>query len=180
MHELLKIQLLDLPASGWQWHGNVSRQLLENEDLGHIDALHGLCRDVRWDVDLQRRGDCYHLQGRWHARADRHCSRCNVCFEWGMQGESLRDYHLAATDHGVDADGDACLDEALTPPGRVTLLDVLREDIWLAWRPVVMCRADCKGLCPYCGKSLNEGPCACPVDEGDHPFAVLRTLKLDK
>ena len=24
----------------------------------------------------------------------------------------------------------------------------------------VLCREDCKGLCPKCGKNLNEGPCS--------------------
>ena len=29
-----------------------------------------------------------------------------------------------------------------------------------------LCREDCKGLCPMCGKDLNDGPCTCkkPVD----------------
>jgi uncharacterized protein len=27
----------------------------------------------------------------------------------------------------------------------------------------VLCREDCKGLCPLCGKNLNEGECSCPA-----------------
>jgi len=172
LHELLKIELLGLPASGWQWHGEISRQLLEDADQGHVDALHGLRRDVRWDVDLQRRGACYHLQGSWHARVCKHCRRCNIAFKRDIQGESQRNYRLAAGE-------DTGEDEVLAPPGRVNLLDVLREDIWLVWHPTVVCMPDCKGLCPHCGKDMNRGPCACPVDDDDHPFAVLRTLKLD-
>jgi len=172
LHELLKIELLGLPASGWQWHGEISRQLLEDVDQGHIDALHGLCRDVRWDVDLQRRGGCYYLQGSWQARVCRHCRRCNTVFKQDMQGESRRNYRLAAGE-------DTGEDEALAPPGRINLLDVLREDIWLTWRQTVVCMPDCKGLCQHCGKDMNRGPCACVAGDDDHPFAVLRTLKLD-
>ncbi len=42
----------------------------------------------------------------------------------------------------------------------------------------LLCREDCKGLCPRCGKNLNEGPCGCRP-EVDSRFAVLQKL-LDK
>ena len=41
-----------------------------------------------------------------------------------------------------------------------------------------LCRPDCKGLCPKCGKDLNEGPCDCR-DDIDPRLAVLEQL-LDK
>jgi len=39
----------------------------------------------------------------------------------------------------------------------------------------VLCREDCKGLCPNCGKDLNEGPCNC-TKPGDARLAVLAQL----
>ena len=41
-----------------------------------------------------------------------------------------------------------------------------------------LCREDCRGLCPKCGKNLNEGSCGCGK-ETDPRFAVLEQL-LDK
>ena len=41
-----------------------------------------------------------------------------------------------------------------------------------------LCREDCKGLCPKCGRNLNLGPCGCGK-EIDPRFAVLEQL-LDK
>lgn len=41
-----------------------------------------------------------------------------------------------------------------------------------------LCREDCRGLCPKCGKNLNDGPCGCGK-ETDPRFAVLEQL-LDK
>ncbi len=41
-----------------------------------------------------------------------------------------------------------------------------------------LCREDCKGLCPTCGKNLNLGPCGCRK-QLDPRFAVLEQL-LDK
>ena len=42
----------------------------------------------------------------------------------------------------------------------------------------VLCREDCKGLCPTCGTNLNHGPCECRKEK-DPRFAVLEQL-LDK
>lgn len=39
-----------------------------------------------------------------------------------------------------------------------------------------LCSEDCKGLCPICGKNLNEGPCGCKR-EINSPFSKLLNLK---
>ncbi|HPY99894.1 MAG TPA: DUF177 domain-containing protein [Clostridiales bacterium] len=44
------------------------------------------------------------------------------------------------------------------------LLDLDRlatEDLFLNLPTKVLCKDDCKGICPQCGKNLNEGPCRC-------------------
>ncbi len=42
-----------------------------------------------------------------------------------------------------------------------------------------LCKEDCKGLCPRCGKNLNEGPCGCR-GEINPQLAVLQQLLMDK
>jgi len=37
----------------------------------------------------------------------------------------------------------------------------IREEIILNYPIKVLCSEDCKGLCPICGKDLNEGQCDC-------------------
>jgi uncharacterized protein len=39
----------------------------------------------------------------------------------------------------------------------------------------LLCSEDCKGLCPICGKNLNDGPCSC-VKPTDPRLAVLGQL----
>ncbi len=58
------------------------------------------------------------------------------------------------------------------------MTEVLRQDVLVALPVHVLCRDDCKGLCPTCGKNLNEGPCECPADT-DPRWAVLRDLLND-
>ncbi|MDR3207490.1 MAG: DUF177 domain-containing protein [Oscillospiraceae bacterium] len=39
-----------------------------------------------------------------------------------------------------------------------------------------LCREDCRGLCPQCGRNLNEGPCACPPGDIDPRLAALKAF----
>jgi uncharacterized protein len=44
----------------------------------------------------------------------------------------------------------------------IDLRPAVREELVLAVPQWVVCRDDCRGLCPRCGKDLNAGPCGCP------------------
>ena len=42
-----------------------------------------------------------------------------------------------------------------------------------------LCGEDCKGICPECGKNLNNGSCDCSRDVTDPRFDILDSLNLD-
>ena len=39
-----------------------------------------------------------------------------------------------------------------------------------------LCKEDCKGVCPECGKDLNEGVCGCKTDSHDPRLQALAQL----
>jgi DUF177 domain-containing protein len=43
----------------------------------------------------------------------------------------------------------------------VDLRPAVRDELALLAPRYVVCREDCRGLCPRCGKDLNAGPCGC-------------------
>jgi len=53
----------------------------------------------------------------------------------------------------------------------------VREEIILAMNPYVVCKPDCKGLCPRCGTNLNNGSCDCTEEDLDPRWGALRELK---
>jgi len=55
------------------------------------------------------------------------------------------------------------------------LSDVLETSYILSTDTKFLCREDCAGLCPKCGKNLNDGPCGCKK-EIDPRLAVLGQL----
>lgn len=44
---------------------------------------------------------------------------------------------------------------------RLHLDPLIEEDVILALPVKFLCKESCKGLCPICGKNLNDGPCGC-------------------
>ncbi|HJW89988.1 MAG TPA: DUF177 domain-containing protein [Anaerolineales bacterium] len=57
------------------------------------------------------------------------------------------------------------------------LTEVVRQGLMLAEPMHPLCQADCKGLCPNCGKNLNEGPCECEPELMDDRWAGLEVLR---
>src|SRR6185436_6751772 len=58
----------------------------------------------------------------------------------------------------------------------IDLTPAVREELILAVPRYVLCRQDCRGLCPRCGHDLNIGPCDCPPPP-DPRWDALEALK---
>ena len=58
---------------------------------------------------------------------------------------------------------------------RYDLDPLITEDIFLDLPSKLLCSEDCKGVCPRCGKDLNQGSCSCEK-EVDPRLAALKQL----
>ena len=66
-------------------------------------------------------------------------------------------------------------------PHHLSLDNFVRDALLTAVPIKVLCKQDCRGLCPICGTNLNNSSCSCmskAADEpdGENPFAVLKDL----
>lgn len=99
-----------------------------------------------------------------------------VCDRCGEEFESLKEMPLDATIVEENPEDDPAL---FTLEGNELDLSALLSTCFiLDMETKFLCREDCKGLCPKCGKNLNRGPCGCRKSL-DPRFAVLEQL-LDK
>jgi uncharacterized protein len=57
------------------------------------------------------------------------------------------------------------------------LEDVLREQVLLALPLKAICREDCKGLCPHCGRNLNQEQCNCAEPLEDPRWSALKDIR---
>jgi uncharacterized protein len=60
---------------------------------------------------------------------------------------------------------------------QINLLPMVRENLLLAVPLGPLCREDCPGFCPHCGKDLSESECSCDNTVIDPRWAALETLK---
>ncbi|MCX5710030.1 MAG: DUF177 domain-containing protein [Candidatus Omnitrophica bacterium] len=77
------------------------------------------------------------------AKARFHCSRCLEEAEIVFEKKFTLNYPLSRSDRFIDLNPD------------------IREELIVNYPVKLLCKADCKGLCPKCGKNLNEGGCTC-------------------
>lgn len=64
--------------------------------------------------------------------------------------------------------------------GRVIdVMPQIMESVYTLLPTKVLCREDCKGLCPSCGKNLNEGSCSCGNENIDPRLEALRNFKAE-
>jgi uncharacterized protein len=119
------------------------------------------------------------LRGHLETELDLQCARCLE----PVKQDVKRDFELLYRPVGIDAGRDelsvtdAEAEIGYYQGGGLLLEDVLREQVLLALPLKITCRADCKGLCPQCGKNLNQEQCSCSIEIEDPRWAALKEVR---
>jgi uncharacterized protein len=118
-------------------------------------------------------GGGYALRLRFHAAAAGPCMRC--------LGDAAQPVDVEAREVDVPAEGgDAELESPYVEHEKLDLRGWVRDAFALALPSKVLCREDCRGLCPVCAADLNEaGPDHDHERPPDPRWAQLRELKLE-
>ncbi len=101
--------------------------------------------------------------GRLATRVEVRCARCLEPVESAVESDFDLLYRPLGADAGRDEMG---INQAETEIGYyrgegLLLEDVLREQVLLATPARTLCREDCKGICPRCGRNRNLEACQC-------------------
>ena len=117
------------------------------------------------------------VQGDLHAVAALPCARClepvSVPIDFELEEVFVPTIDIA-TGHALtpeEEDPALWIDEHHI----LDMHEVVRQDVLVAAPIHLLCRDDCRGLCPQCGQNLNEGPCDCKP-EIDPRWSALATL----
>lgn len=66
--------------------------------------------------------------------------------------------------------------EAFMEGYELNIDSLIENEIITSWPMKVLCRPDCKGLCPVCGKDLNTGACGCDTFVPDPRMAAIMDI----
>jgi uncharacterized protein len=128
-----------------------------------VSQLHGA-------ITFSRTPQGLYAQGRLQAITHEQCVRCLVDVDQILTCK-IGDLFFYPPEDAPD--------DALTVGEdiHIDLAPLVRENMLLSMPIRIVCRPDCKGLCPNCGQNWNEGPCTCQQETADNRWAALEDLK---
>jgi len=181
------IEIHELELHPIDFEENIRPDVLDlGEDLRQVGALHtsGRAQLVQEQHSKHQIVKDIRLEGSLAARVELACARC---LEPVLQDVNHK-FDLLYRPLGADAGKEELSVTAVEAEvgyyqGEGLLLeDVLQEQVLLALPLKAICRDDCKGLCPHCGKNLNAEQCACAEPLEDARWSALKDIrgKLDR
>jgi uncharacterized protein len=106
----------------------------------------------------------------FHARMHGPCQRCLE--------DAVLDIDLRGREYQAEVpDGDEQLSTPYLSGDQLELSAWAHDLLGLALPDKILCRPDCAGLCPVCGKNLNEEPHEHEEEHGDPRWAALEALR---
>ena len=136
--------------------------------------------DIRFDTPLHVEGTITNTSGYIRmllTLSVSYTAPCARCLE-DVSGSFSFDVERTVVTQAMAADlTEERIDElVVVEDGFLSLDELLTECLELSLPFRFLCSEDCKGLCPRCGKNLNEGPCDCEEKEVDPRLEPLRRL----
>ncbi|MCS7221243.1 MAG: DUF177 domain-containing protein [Anaerolineae bacterium] len=170
-------------------HYNVAQLLKEptgairhyrlDEDVTGIDPTLVLTQRLQGDIMMLRTVKGILVTGNLITRIEVLCSRCLEPVDLPLEVNLEEEFQptvdvitgqrlpMEEEDQALWIDAHHILD----------LTEVIRQNLLLASPLHPLCRESCAGICPECGKNLNEGPCECVFTEIDPRWSILASFK---
>jgi uncharacterized protein len=129
--------------------------------------------------DIAKDKQHFQLTGTVATTLELPCSRCLEPFTTPVHSQfSLRyqphTHNVGEGEREIEEDD---LSTAFYDNDQIDLRQLMREQFYLSLPMKPLCRSDCRGLCPICGRNLNRETCDCKREWEDPRLAVLKTLK---
>ena len=164
VHATLQLRLVGLPTGHSTQHGRlefVALDAAEEEEPYAVDV----------DCDVETMGSRVLVRGDVRGTAQSTCHRCLRPF-----ARTLATRFEVTLQKGVT---EADSEDIVSVPENAAEYDLaphVREAVILEEPIRLVCRVDCKGLCPRCGGDLNQGSCGCG-EVSDPRWSPLERLR---
>ena len=148
---------------------NENESLTLHEEIDLSDVQDNFREPVSADITVKNRAGIVEFLADVAFNYYCECDRCLEPLKKSYQFQFSHILIAQVTDDESD-------DYIQAPDYKLDTVSLLRDDILLELPSKFLCKESCKGLCPKCGKNLNEGSCSCVMHEPDPRLAVLKKL----
>ncbi len=149
------------------------------EELNPVDERVSLTAPAAVNGKVRLSGNQVFVNGHVEARAQVECDRCLKPVELPVNADFTLEY-ISDLDYQTARAVELTEDEmsvSVFDGEAIDVDEIVKEQILLAVPTRMLCREDCKGICPECGTDRNTGECNCVTKEIDPRWAVLKNLK---
>lgn len=146
-----------------------SRSFDLHDDIPELTAEVGVRGPITGDVKLTRTTHGILAEARYTVEINLECGRCLEPARTRIESTITEEF-LPVTNivtglpETIDADPD---EPRVNANHELDLTESIRQDIVVQQPLQPLCRPDCPGLCPDCGRDLNAGACDCRVREAE-------------
>ena len=170
---VMRIELVNLEHG----KGDFTR-VYQPDELGSFDERVSVVEPVKVSGSVRVTAAEVLVNGHIETRARVECDRCLQPVELQVK----TDFDLQYITGGAYESSDAAelnqedLTVSVFDGETIDVDEIVKEQILLAVPTRMLCRPDCKGICPDCGIDRNTGDCACGNEEVDPRWAALKNL----
>src|SRR5215213_3553191 len=148
------------------------------DDLNPVDERIRLIEPVIVKGNIRLAGAEVFVNGHIDTRAQVECDRCLRPVELPVNAVFALEY-ITGQDYQssqVAELTDEAMSVSVFDGEAIDVDEIVKEQILLAVPSRMLCRDDCKGICPECGMDRNTGECSCVTDNIDPRWAALKNL----
>jgi len=149
------------------------------EELNPVDERVKLTAPATVNGKVRLSGNEVFVNGHFDTRAQVECDRCLKPIELPVSADFELEY-ITGSEYESTAVAElteAEMSVAVFDGEALDVDEIVKEQILLAVPTRMLCREDCKGICPECGTDRNRGECNCETKEIDPRWAALKNLK---
>jgi uncharacterized protein len=149
------------------------------DDLNPIDERVRLIAPATINGKVRLSGQEVFVNGHLETRAQVECDRCLQPVELPVTTDFALEY-ISGSEYESSPAAELTEDELSVSVFEDNVIDVdeiVKEQVLLAVPTRMLCREDCKGICPECGIDRNTGTCNCVTDDIDPRWAALKNFK---
>ena len=161
------MNISSIPEDGLQKELELPVKVHDHQDTAHVF------------IKLSTLGKMVFAEGTVKISATLKCSRCLKDFSYPLDltfsgeytptevSDEEKEYELAENELNLDFYSNEEID----------ITELVTEQILLNVPMKPLCDPECPGICPVCGKDLNEGACSCRTEKVDPRLSPLERLK---
>ena len=149
------------------------------EDLNPVDERVNLIAPAAINGKVRLSGDEVFVNGHLDTRARVECDRCLKPVELPVNADFTLEYISGSEYESSEVAEltEAEMSVSVFDGNGIDVDEIVKEQILLAVPTRMLCREECKGICPQCGTDLNTGDCDCVTNDIDPRWAALKSLK---